>query len=153
MKLAEDITLDEKDEYLDLIAEGDDPKTAANKLGYHGSAFRSHRRPNSIHFDRDFADRFATIYNSEERKQGQIERVRSMVWAEAEEGNWRAIEKLAYAHLPEFEKLRHSNLRVTGEVYHQWRAILPHLSDEELQARIEEAQGKPVALLEAPQAA
>lgn len=148
--LAKDIDEGMKAEYVELVRSGHDVAEAGRLLGSNGSQFKKLRNGGYWH-DQAFADQVDAALASREREGNIQERVRSMVWEEAENGNWRAIEKLAYAHLAEFEKLRHTNLRVSGEVYHAWKAVLPHLSDDELQARIAAAHEKdgalPLALL------
>lgn len=152
--LAKDIDEAMRREYVELVRSGYDVATAARLLGSNGSQFKKLRNGGYWH-DPAFADQVEAALVAREREANAQERVRSMVWEEAENGNWRAIEKLAYAHLPEFEKLRHTNLRVSGEVFHAWKAVLPHLSDDEIQARIEAAQTEkaPIALLPSPDAA
>ena len=140
-----------KAEYVGLIADGLDPGSAAKEMGSTGTQFRKHRSPNSQWYDPAFADQVATALASDQRKTNRMERLEEHFWAAIEKGDVRMLEKGLYAYHPDFEKLRHTNLRVSGEIVHAAKVLLPHLSKEEIQARlidIEQKEG--VRLLEPP---
>lgn len=149
--LAKDIDAEMKTEYVDLVKDGYDVFTAARMLGSTASQFKKLRNGGYWH-DHDFAEAVDAALASDTHAVNQQERVRSMVWEQAEDGEKWAIEKLAYAHLPEFEKLRHSNLRVSGQITHELRnRLFPGLSDAELDERLAEAERrKEIRLLPPP---
>lgn len=125
-----------KAEYVGLIADGLDPGTAAKELGSTGTQFRKHRSPNSVWYDSAFADQVEAAKNSGQRKANMLERLEEHVWKAIEKGDIRMLEKMLYAYHPDFEKLRHTNLRVSGEIVHAAKVLLPHLSDEEIENRL-----------------
>jgi len=131
-----------KSEYVALIADGLDPGSAAKELGSTGSQFRKHRSPNSQWYDPAFADQVEAAKNSDQRKANLLERLEEHVWRAIEKGDIRMLEKMLYAHHPDFEKLRHTNLRVSGEIVHAAKVLLPHLSDEEIQSRLNDIEAK-----------
>jgi hypothetical protein len=140
--LAHQIDADLKSEYVALIAGGLDPGSAARELGSTGSQFRKHRSPNSIWYDPAFADQVEAAKNSDQRKANSLEMLEEAFWAKVNDGHWPAIEKGLYAMHPEWEKMRHTNLRVSGEIVHAAKVLLPHLSDEEIQARLTDIEAK-----------
>jgi hypothetical protein len=140
--LAHQIDAELKAEYVALIADGLDPGSAARELGSTGSQFRKHRSPNSIWYDPAFADQVEAARHSDQRKSNLLERLEEHVWKAIEKGDIRMLEKMLYAYHPDFEKLRHTNLRVSGEIVHAAKVLLPHLSDEEIQARLNAIEQK-----------
>lgn len=150
--LAHQIDAEMKAEYVALIADGLDPGSAAKELGSTGTQFRKHRSPNSQWYDPAFADQVATALAAPTRKANLLERLEEHVWAAIEKGDIRMLEKMLYAYHPDFEKLRHTNLRVSGEIVHAAKVLLPHLSDEEIDARLRDIEQKegPMRLLEPP---
>ncbi len=143
-----------KAEYVGLIMDGLDPGSAAKELGSTGTQFRKHRSVNSQWYDPAFADQVAAAIASDQRKGNRLERLEEAFWAAIEGGDVRMLEKGLYAYHPDFEKLRHTNLRVSGEIVHAAKVLLPHLSDEEIQARLEtiEAKEGSMRLLDPPKA-
>lgn len=149
--LAHQIDAEMKSEYVGLIADGLDPGSAAKQLGSTGTQFRKHRSPNSQWFDPAFADQVAAAAQSDQRRANMLERLEEHVWAAIEKGDIRMLEKMLYAYHPDFEKLRHTNLRVSGEINHALKVLLPHLSKEEIQARLADIEANEgPRLLEAP---
>lgn len=158
MKFAREITEQDKADFIELLKDGYDPGSAARQLGSTGTQFRKLRRAHTQWFDPAFADACAAAESDEARAVTRRERLEEAFWEAVENGERWAVEKGLYAYHPDFEHLRHTNLRVSGEVEHTWRAMLPHLTDEELRERLIEAgladpPGKPVALIEGPKAA
>ena len=140
--LAHQIDSDLKAEYVALIVGGLDPGSAAKELGSTGTQFRKHRSPNSQWYDPAFADQVATALSSEQRKTNALEMLEEAFWGKVADGHWPAIEKGLYAMHPEWEKMRHTNLRVSGEIVHAAKVLLPHLSNEEIQARLDDIEQK-----------
>ena len=132
-KHVSEITEDDRAEFLDFLRDGLDQGAAARLIGTTGTQMRKFRRSHSVWFDPEFADACAAAEASSETAITRKERIDEMVWLAAEKGDWRAIEKLAYAYHPDFEHLRHSNLRVSGEIMVSARQIFPHLTDEQLE--------------------
>lgn len=139
-----------KSEYVGLIADGLDPGSAAKELNSTGTQFRKHRSPNSQWYDSAFADQVAAALASDQRKANRLERLEEAFWKAIEDGNTRMLEKGLYAYHPDFEQLRHTNLRVSGEIVHAAKVLLPHLSAEEIQARLADIEQKEGRLLELP---
>lgn len=139
-----------KTEYVALIADGLDPGSAARELGSTGSQFRKHRSPNSLWYDPAFADQVEAAKNSDQRKANLLERLEEHVWKSIEKGDIRMLEKMLYAYHPDFEKLRHTNLRVSGEIVHAAKVLLPHLSDEEIRSRLSEIETREGRMLQLP---
>jgi len=149
--LAHAITPGDKAEYVALIAGGLDPGSAARELGSTGSQFRKHRSPNSQYYDPAFADQVEAAKNSDQRRANELEMLEEAFWAKVADGHWPAIEKGLYAKHPDWEKMRHTNLRVSGEIVHAAKVLLPHLSKEEIQARLADIEQKEgIRLLEPP---
>lgn len=149
--LAHQIDAEMKAEYVGLIADGMDPGSAAAELGSTGTQFRKHRSPNSQWYDPAFADQVAAALNSDQRMSNELERLEEAFWKKVADGHWPAIEKGLYAKHPDWEKMRHTNLRVSGEIVHAAKVLLPHLSNEEIQARLSDIEQKEgVRLLEPP---
>lgn len=150
--LAHQIDAGLKAEYVALIMGGLDPGAAAKELGSTGTQFRKHRSPNSQWYDPAFADQVATALSSEQRKTNALEMLEEAFWGKVADGHWPAIEKGLYAMHPEWEKMRHTNLRVSGEIVHAAKVLLPHLSDEEIQSRLADIESKEgtMRLLEPP---
>jgi hypothetical protein len=140
--LAHQIDSDLKAEYVALIVSGLDPGSAAKELGSTGTQFRKHRSPNSQWYDPAFADQVATALSSDARKANALEMLEEAFWGKVADGHWPAIEKGLYAMHPEWEKMRHTNLRVSGEIVHAAKVLLPHLSNEEIQARLDDIEQK-----------
>lgn len=144
-----EITEIDKDEYLDHLRDGLDAASAASLCGFTGTQFRKLRRQHSQWYDPDFAAACDEAERSEDRQRTQRERLEAAFWLQVEKGNWNAIFKGLVLMHPEWEPLRHSNLRVSGQIEHVARLIqeLPHLTDEQLQ-RLADSD-EPLALLEA----
>jgi hypothetical protein len=140
--LVKDIDDEMMDEYVRLIEDGLDPGTAAKELGSTGSQFRKLRSPNSQWFMPGFADQVATALASDARKRNRLERLEEAFWRAVESGEKWAVEKGLYAYHPDFEQLRHTNLRVSGEIVHAAKVLLPHLSDDEIRARIADIEAR-----------
>lgn len=158
MIFASEITEELKADYLELLRDGFDGGSAARQLGSTGTQFRKFRRQHSRWYDATFADACAAAEASDDRAVTRRERLEDAFWAAVENGEKWAIEKGLYAYHPDFEHLRHTNLRVSGEIMVAARALLPHLSDEEIQQRIVEIEerekaAQPPKLLESPKAA
>lgn len=145
--LAHEIDEGLKAEYVALLADGLDPGSAAKALGSTGTQFRKHRSPNSQWYDPAFADQVATALASDQRKSNRLERLEEAFWNAVEHGEKWAVEKGLYAYHPDFEHLRHTNLRVSGEIVHAAKVLLPHLSDEEIQARLADIEARETRLL------
>jgi hypothetical protein len=148
--LVQDIDELIKREYVMLIHDGLDPGTAARELGSTGSQFRKLRSPNSHWYDPAFADQVAAALASEDRRHNRVERLEEAFWAAVEAGEKWAVEKGLYAYHPDFEQLRHTNLRVSGEIVHAAKVLLPHLSDDEIRARIADIEAREYPQLPAP---
>jgi len=150
--LAHQITAEMKTEYVGLIADGLDPGSAAKEMGSTGTQFRKHRSPNSQWYDPAFADQVAAAISSDQRRANRLERLEEAFWKAIEDGNTRMLEKGLYAYHPDFEQLRHTNLRVSGEIVHAAKVLLPHLSSEEIEARLADIEQKEggLRLLEPP---
>jgi len=140
--LAHQIDAELKADYVALIVGGLDPGSAAKELGSTGTQFRKHRSPNSQWYDPAFADQVATALSSDARKANELEMLEEAFWKKVQDGHWPAIEKGLYAKHPDWEKMRHTNLRVSGEIVHAAKVLLPHLSNEEIEARLSDIEAK-----------
>lgn len=138
MILTADITPEMKADYIDGLLDGRDPSVVARELGSTGTQFRRLCRVGGENYDPDFADRVAAAKAEDSRKENRDEIIEGMIWAAAERGEKWAIEKLALVHLASFDKLRHSNLKISGSIEHAQRLLLPHMTKEEVIARLEE---------------
>lgn len=137
MILAADIDAQLKDDYIDMIVNGYKPDVAAKQLGSTGTQFRKCRSEKSVHYDEDFAQRFADAIISDEHSTAFLERVRGKVAELAlEEGNVRLLEKLSMIYDPAWEPLRNPNLQVNVNVLLEQAA--PSLTRPELE-RLREA--------------
>jgi len=119
--------------FLELIREGYDPAVAAHEAGSSATRFRRLRHPGGAHYDPDFAQAYEEAMRSPDRERNRLELVRELVWEAARAGNTRIIEKLALIYDPDWEPLRHANLRVDVRILAR---MLPGLSDEELERAI-----------------
>lgn len=137
-KLAEDLTQEDKDDFVSLILDGWKPDVAAEKLGSTGTQFRKHYSGKSErYYDEAFAGRVANALASDEHATAFLERLRGIQQALAfEDKNVRMIEKLSMIYDPAWEVLRNPNLNVNVNVLLQQAA--PGLSREELE-RLREA--------------
>jgi hypothetical protein len=148
VKHVSEITEDDKAEFLDLLRDGLDPGSAAHAIGTTGTQMRKMRRSHSVWFDSEFADACAVAEASPEATLTKRERLEEAFWLAVEKGEKWAIEKGLYAYHPDFEHLRHTNLRVSGEIMVAARALLPHLTDNEIEQRIAEIEAKEADVIE-----
>lgn len=137
LKTARDIDQDDKEEFLRLICEGMSPDKAAKELGSTGTAFRRLRNPLGVHYDESFAEAFKIAITSDAHEQGRLERIRDLVWARAEAGDVKMIEKLALIYDPDWQPLRHQNLNVNMNVLAR---ALPFISTAELERAVAELE-------------
>jgi hypothetical protein len=138
MKYAFEITEEEKAEYLELIRLGFKPAAAARELDSTGTQFRKFRSPKGQWYDKDFAQGFEAAINSDEHRINRQEVLRDRI-DERSEVSDRILEKQAMTELPEWESLRHTNLRIDGELKILAK-VAPHFTDEELERAIEKAR-------------
>lgn len=138
MKLSEDLTAEDKDTFVELLYQGADPSVAAHEIGSTGVQFKHCYSPRSQYYDEDFALRVAQAKASTERVEGRIDKLDGYIWAAAENREKWAIEKLLLIYHPDFEPLRHQNLRISGSVEYTARLLFPALTREEIIARLEE---------------
>lgn len=151
IKLARDIDAEDKADYLRLILEGLNPAQAAHELGSTGTQFRRIRNEQSEWFDSEFAEAYRQAITSEAHERSRLERIRDLVWRQAEKGDARMIEKLALIYDPDWATLRHQNLNVNVQMVAR---MLPYISTAELErALVEIEQEKNVVELSPPQAA
>lgn len=136
--LAGDITDEMKASYVEGLLDGRDPSVVARELSSTGTQFRRLTNPESVHFDKDFADRVAAAKASEHRTESRREILDGMIWAAAEKGEKWAIEKLLLVYHDDFDKLRHNNLKISGSIEHTARLLLPHMTTEEIKERLRE---------------
>lgn len=138
MKLSDELTQEDKDTFVELLYEGADPHVAAKEIGSTATAFKHCYSPRSQWYDEDFAERVAAAKASTEREQGRIDKLDGYIWTAAENGEKWAVEKLLLIYHPDFEPLRHQNLRISGSVEHTARLLFPALTREEIYERLEE---------------
>jgi hypothetical protein len=138
MILAGDITPEMKDDYIEGLLDGRDPAVVARELDSTGTQFRRLTNPESVHFDSAFADRVSAAKGSPHRKDNREAILDGLIWAAAEKGEKWAIEKLLLVYHDDFDKLRHSNLKISGSIEHTARMLMPHMTTEEIFARLEE---------------
>lgn len=141
MLLAYELTPENKAEYIRLIFEGHRPNTAAKEIGSTGTQFRRLRNPTSEHYDAAFAKAYKDAITSEEHRSNHLDRIRDMVWTAAENGNARLLEKLSLVYDPDWEPLKHSNLRLDVNLVAR---LLPYFSTDELDKAIEAAEREQV---------
>lgn len=140
MKHVKQISAEDKAEFVDLLRDGIDHVSAARSLDSTGTQYRRLRSPQSQWFDPEFAQACHEAENSPERVTTRIQRLEGAFWQAVEDGKQWAVEKGLYAYHPDFEHLRHTNLRVSGSIEHTARMILPHLSDDEIKERLAEIE-------------
>lgn len=141
MKLAKDLTQEDRDEFLRLIYEGYNPAQAALELGSTGTQFRRLRNPLGANYDETFATAYKAAITSEAHELSRLERIRDLVWKKAEKGDTRMIEKLALIYDPDWSTLRHQNLNVNIQTVAR---ILPHISTAELERALTELEREDV---------
>lgn len=96
-----------KDQYLDLLEEGELPDAAARKLGKTATWFRARRSQNSIHYDPDFEDEYERIMHPDgPHRSAIVQKAREALMEAAKNGNVRAIEKILAAYDPDFAFMR-----------------------------------------------
>lgn len=135
MKMAFEISAEDKAMFLDLIYEGMNPAQAAKEIDSTGTQMRRLRNPVSTHYDKAFDNAFRAAITSEEHEQRRIERIRDLVWDRAEHGDTKMIEKLALIYDPDWQTLRHQNLNVNVQMVAR---MLPHISTAELERALAE---------------
>lgn len=145
-----EITYEQKQEFVEHLSDGLDAHSAAALVGTTGTQFRKLRNPEGVWYDAEFARDCDEAEANPRRAQTQRERLEGAFWLQVEKGNWNAILKGLLLYHPEWEPLRHTNLRVTGQIDHMLALVkqLPSLTDEQLREMLEADDG-PVALLEA----
>ena len=124
-----------KAEYIDAIRSGMRPNLAAEKCHSTGHQFRKLRRPTSQHYDAEFAAAVEEAFDSGEHRKNRQEWLRGLSDRAADAGERWAIEKLSLIELPEWESLRHQNLRIDHQVDIAL-SVLPGLTREELDRAI-----------------
>jgi len=140
-----DIDDEMMNEYVQLIEDGLDPGSAARELGSTGHQFRKLRSPNSQWYMPGFAAQVESALNSGPHPRNRLERLREHAWKAIEDGNIRMLEKFMLAYDPDFEKLRHSNLRVDGEIKMAVRQMFPGLSEDDIDRQLAEIQARRLA--------
>ncbi len=149
---AYEITPEMKAEFVELIADGNDPGVAAAKVGTTGTQMKKHYSGNSRqYYDPDFGAVVKQILNGDDRDERQEALVREYQWAAAERGVWQAIEKLSLVHDRKWEKLRHQNFHHTNVKVELVKFLSPEALDEAIAAMEEAERGgqQPLRLLEA----
>jgi hypothetical protein len=136
---ARDLSQEDKDTYLRLIYEGLNPAQAAHELGSTGTQFRSLRNPLGEHYDEAFARAYTAAITSEAHELARLEHLRDLVWARAEAGDSRMLEKLALVYDPDWATLRHQNLNVNVQMVAR---MLPHISTAELERALAELEAE-----------
>ena len=132
MLFAYEIDEELKQRYLESIRSGLRPNLAASECGSTGTQFRRLRRPSSEHYDPVFAKAVEEALDSGEHRRNRLEWLRGLADEAAEKGERWAIEKLSLLELPEWEPLRHQNLRIDHQVQIAAK-MLPGLTMEELE--------------------
>lgn len=138
-KHVSELTDEDKDAYLDLIRDGLDPGSAAQQVGSTGHQFRKLRTPESQWYEPGFAMQVDTALNDKNRRRNQAERADQPFWAAVDRGEKWAVEKAQLIYNPDWEPLRHHNLRVTGSIEHTARLLLPHMTTDEVIQRLEQS--------------
>jgi hypothetical protein len=144
MRYADELTAEDKADFLKAIYEGQNRQQAAEQLDSTGTQFRRLCNPISEHYDPEFADAYKLAITSEAHEQGRLEEVRDLVWQRARAGDTRMIEKLAMIYDPDWATLRHQNLNVNVQMVAR---MLPHISTAELEralAELESDKGPPL---------
>jgi hypothetical protein len=148
VKSADEITAEDKQSFVELLIDGCAANVAAELLGTTGTAMRKHYSGNSsIYFDPEFADQVAAAKASDARVHARLERIEGSFWRAVDKGEKWAVEKALLVYHPDFESLRHTNLRISGGIEHTARLLMPHMTTEEIFQRLE-AQGMSRAEIE-----
>src|SRR6185369_12014267 len=124
------------------LYEGHKPDAAAREIGSTATQFRRLRNPAGEHYDPQFAADYKAAITSEEHRSNFLERVRDAVWKRAEAGDARLLEKLSLIYDPDWEPLKHSNLRLDVNLVAR---VLPYLSADELERAIAAAEAEQVS--------
>ncbi len=150
MKLAGDITDQDKDDFLELVYDGHNRKTAAEQLGFTGSMFRKLSNPVSEHYDPVFAQHYDRAIESEQHAKGELEMIRDFQWTQMQKGDSQMIQKMSLVKDPVWAPLRHQNLNLNVNMLARLVPELPTEQIEQARDALMEKKGlKPPAQLEA----
>lgn len=138
---ASELTAEDKRTFLALIYEGKKPEDAARIAGSTATQFRRLRNPQGDHFDAAFTADYERALASDEHRQGFLEELRAAIWGEAQKGNARLLEKLAFIYDPDWEPLRSTNFNMNLNVQMVAR-VLPYLPQEALEEAIRQAESE-----------
>jgi len=134
---AKNITEEMKADFLRLVYEGCNRHQAAVQKGSTGTQFARLMNPMGIHYDPDLTAEYTKAITSEAHERNRLERIRDLVWSEAEAGNSKMIEKLALIYDPDWASLRHQNLNVNVQMVAR---MLPHIPTAELERALAEIE-------------
>lgn len=136
------ITEEEKDRFLDLIAQGYPRPEAAKALDRTARKFRALCNPASDFYDEAFATRYQRLTEAGgEHEEAVVERVESAFIERAVKDSDRAAEKVLAARSPRYAFLRPQSFK--GQVsIEQVKIYLQGVTDETLDRMIEEAKQK-----------
>ena len=134
---AKNITAEMKADSLRLVYEGCNRKYAAVQVGSTGTQFARLMNPMGVHYDPDLTAEYTKAITSEAHERNRLERIRDLVWQEAEAGNSKMIEKLALIYDPDWASLRHQNLNVNVQMVAR---MLPHIPTAELERALAEIE-------------
>jgi hypothetical protein len=137
VKYADELTAQDRADFIQAILEGQNRQQAAEQLGSTGTQFRRLCNPESVHYDATFATDYQAAITSEAHEQGRLEEIRDLVWERARKGDSKMIEKLALIYDPDWATLRHQNFNVNVQMVAR---MLPHISTAELERALAELE-------------
>jgi len=135
--LAKNLSDEQKADFLRLVYEGCNRHQAATQVGSTGTQFARLMNPHGVHHDPDLTAEYTKAITSEAHERNRLERIRDLVWQEAEAGNSKMIEKLALIYDPDWATLRHQNLNVNVQMVAR---MLPHIPTAELERALAEIE-------------
>lgn len=137
MKHADELSAEDKADFIQAIYEGQNRHQAAEQLDSSGTQFRRLCNPASIHYDPEFSAAYQVAVTSESHEAGRLEEIRDLVWKRARGGDTKMIEKLALIYDPDWASLRHQNFNVNVQMVAR---MLPHISTAELERALAELE-------------
>lgn len=139
---------EQKQGFLELIAQGQTTKDAAREVGSTGTKFRALTKEHAVHYDPDFADAFeeAVREGRDSYRDKLRTEVRERAFDREDPASIRLLQMEAEALLEEYEHRRTRQTKVSQDGPFQIQAVLPTVSQEVLDAmpieELEELIGK-----------
>lgn len=138
------VTDEQKEKFLELIAQGNSTKVASRAVGSTGRIFRALCKPYAVNYDPEFYDAFeeAEMTGRENYRDKLRSEIRERAFDRTDSASAGFLKMEAEALLEEYEHRRVRQTRLGQDSPFQIQAILPTVSQEVLDAMpIEELEG------------